>query len=179
MVDARCPSIRFDALIGFPDHCFGNAKRLGRQHGLLPVSGLARTVSRDNATPSLRLHYRGFNATMGSSAPDDGLGILPHGVSHLSFPFASIVRFSRSDPTPVSSSCHLYTGCRRRGKQVAFRLVPGPVSDSGFGNILRTFDASSVIRLRSSSRYVPGILLNAFSRVAHDRVFWTPPHWVV
>lgn len=39
------------------------------------------------AAPLVHLHYKGFIATAGNSAPCSNIGILPHGVSHLSFPF--------------------------------------------------------------------------------------------
>src|SRR5262245_27442430 len=74
------------------------------------VDGILR---QDNASPSLCPHYKGFIATTGDSAPHLSVGILPHGFCHLSFPFASETRFSRSIPEPVLSSCRLYTGCHR------------------------------------------------------------------
>jgi len=77
----------------------------------------------DNAAPSLHRHYNGFNTTTGSSAPHSGIGILSHGVCHLSFPFTSRARFSRSVPKPVLRSCRLYTDCHRDRKQVSSRLI--------------------------------------------------------
>src|ERR1035441_8791139 len=77
----------------------------------------------DNSAPSLHFHYRSFIATTSSPAPRSGLGILPRGVCHLSFPFPSRTKFSRSLPKPVSSSCRLYTGCRQDRKQVPSRLI--------------------------------------------------------
>jgi hypothetical protein len=56
----------------------------------------------------------------------------------LSFPFSSRTKFSRSLPKPVSSSCRLYTGCRRDRKQVSSRLIlehlHGSSSDSALSN---------------------------------------------
>jgi hypothetical protein len=37
---------------------------------------------------------------------------------------------------PVPDSCHIYTGCRLIGKQVAFRLIPEEGIDSGFDSAL-------------------------------------------
>jgi hypothetical protein len=71
------------------------------------------------------------------------MGILPHGVWPLSFPFASGTRFSRSIPKPVSSSCRLYTDCRRDRKQVPSRLIPEHMHDSGFDSTLEHFRFSS------------------------------------
>ncbi len=78
----------------------------------------------DNATPSLHPHYKGFITTTGSSAPRSGIGILSHGACHLSFPFTSETRFSRSIPKPVLRSCRLYTDYHRVRKQVSSRLIP-------------------------------------------------------
>jgi hypothetical protein len=39
------------------------------------------------AAPSLHPHYKDVSTTTGSSAPRYGIGILPHRVGHLSFPF--------------------------------------------------------------------------------------------
>jgi hypothetical protein len=57
-------------------------------------------------------------------------------ISHLSFPFSSEARFSRSIPKPVLSSCRLYTDCRRVRKQVSPRLVPEHLVGSGFDSTL-------------------------------------------
>src|SRR5260221_10632606 len=86
---------------------------------LIPAAQVGEIRQRDNAAPSLHSHYKSFHATTGSSAPCSVIGILPHGVCHLSFPFSSEARFSRSVPKPVLSSCRLYTDCRRVRKQVA------------------------------------------------------------
>src|SRR5215204_2730098 len=88
------------------------------------VDGIRR---QDDVAPSLHLHYRGFIATTDDSAPRSSIGILPHGVCHLSFPFASGERFSCSVPKPVLRSCRLYTGCHRVRKQVAPRFVLKPM----------------------------------------------------
>jgi len=69
----------------------------------------------DNAAPSLHSHYKSFIATTSSSVPRPGIGILPYGVCHLSFPFSSRAKFSRSLPKPVLSSC-----------RPLHRLPPGP-----------------------------------------------------
>src|SRR5208337_2675437 len=67
---------------------------------LIPAERVGNPHQPDNAAPSLRPHYKDFVATADSSAPRPGIGILPHGVCHLSFPFASATRFSRSVPKP-------------------------------------------------------------------------------
>jgi hypothetical protein len=89
----------------------------------------------DNATPSLHIHYRCFIATTSGSAPDLRVGILPHGVNHLSFPLASKVRFSRSVLKPILSSCRLYTGCHLSSKQVALRLFLEISGASSFDSV--------------------------------------------
>src|SRR5215467_12551343 len=90
----------------------------------------------DNAAPSLLSHYKRFLATMSGSAPRSGIGILPHGVCHLSFPFASRTRFSRSAPKPALSSCRLYTDCRRASKQVSSRFILELLGGSSFDSAL-------------------------------------------
>ena len=103
---------------------------------LIPAAQVGELRQLDNAAPLLHSHYKSFHATTGSSAPYSGIGILPHGVCHLSFPFSSEARFSRSIPKPVLSSCRLYTDCRRVRKQVSPRLVPEYLVDSGFDSTL-------------------------------------------
>lgn len=112
----------------------------------------------DNAVPSLHAHYRRFNTTADSSAPGFRFGILSHGVSHLSFPLASKVRFSRSVPEPASRRCHLYTGCRLSNTQVVLKLIPEVVFVPRFRQHLRLFDESSAVRFRSSPRHSPDVL---------------------
>jgi hypothetical protein len=110
---------------------------------LLPAVQVDDLRQLDNAAPSLHSHYRSFNTTTGGSAPRSGIGILPHGVCHSSFPFASGERFSRSISKPVLGSCRLYTDCRRVRKQVSSRLVPEPVVNPGFDSMFIRNDASS------------------------------------
>src|SRR4051794_29046122 len=116
---------------------FAIAKGFVDDMSLIPDERVGSLHQPDNAVPSLHPHCKGFLATTNSSAPRSGIGILPHGVSHLSFPFASATRFSRSVPKPDWSSCHLYTGYRRDRKQVSSRLIPGPMVNPGFGSALR------------------------------------------
>src|SRR5713226_3577860 len=52
-----------------------------------------------------------------------------------SFPSPRERRFSRSLAKPVSRSCRLYTGCRRRSTQVSRRLVPEIRSAPGFDHL--------------------------------------------
>jgi len=103
---------------------------------LLPGKRVGDLRQPDNAAPSLHPHYKGFSTTTGSSAPRYGIGILPHGVGHLSFPFASATRFSRSIPKPVLSSCRLYAGCHQGRKQVSPRLILERRDDSSFDSAL-------------------------------------------
>src|SRR6516162_3692092 len=90
---------------------------------LIPAKQVGDTRQPDNAAPSLPSHCRRFIATMSSPDPRSGIGILPHGFRHLSFPFSSRTKFSRSIPKPVLSSCRLYTGCHRVRKQVSSRFL--------------------------------------------------------
>ena len=103
---------------------------------LIPAAQVGELRQLDNAAPLLHSHYKSFHATTDSSAPCSGIGILPQGVCHLSFPFSSEARFSRSLPKPVLSSCRLYTDCRRVRKQVSPRLVPEYLVNSGFDSTL-------------------------------------------
>ena len=107
---------------------------------------------------------------MSSPDPRSGFGILPHGVCHLSFPFSSRTKFSRSIPKPVLSSCRLYTGCHRVRKQVSSRLIleqrHGSSFDSAFNEITMRH---RTVRFRSSSQRSPDVLLG---RLFHGR---SPP----
>ena len=98
---------------------------------LIPVERVGNPHQPDNAVASLHPRYKGFFATANSSAPRPGIGILPHGVCQLSFPFASETRFSRSVPKPEWSSCRFYTGCRRDCKQVPSQLILEPMFNPG------------------------------------------------
>jgi len=77
------------------------------------------------------------------------------------------------------SSCRLYTDCRLNSKQVAFRLVLREEIALSFDSIYVTNDASSTVRLRSSSQHPPDILINAFSPVAHYQHSLRQQHWLV
>jgi hypothetical protein len=105
---------------------------------LIPAGRVGNLNRPDNAAPWLHPHYEGFITTAGSSVPRPGIGILPHGVCHLSFPLPSRTRFSRSVPKPVLSSCRLYTDCHRDRKQVSSRLIlelmVGPSFDSSLNS---------------------------------------------
>jgi hypothetical protein len=70
---------------------------------LIPAGRVGDVRQPDDAVPSLHPHCKGFLTTADSSAPRSGIGILPHGVCHLLFPFASATRFSRSIPKPALS----------------------------------------------------------------------------
>jgi hypothetical protein len=108
-----------------------------------PPEQVGDTDQPDNATPSLHPHYKDFLTTADGSAPRFCIGILPRGVCHLSFPFASKARFSRSVLKPVASSCHLYTGCRLDSKQESSRLILERILSPSFDSKLIDNDASS------------------------------------
>src|ERR1700755_3702750 len=103
---------------------------------LIPAGRVGDLHRPDNAAPSLHPHYKGFLTTTDSSVPRPGIGILPHGVCHLSFPLPSRTRFSRSVPKPVLSSCRLYTDCHRDRKQVSSRLFLEMGSSPSFDSAL-------------------------------------------
>src|ERR1700676_601625 len=105
---------------------------------LIPAWRVGDVRQPNNAAPSLHSHYKSsFLTTTGNSAPRSGIGTLPHGVCHLSFPLPSRTRFSRSVPKPVLSSCRLYTDCHRDRKQVSSRLFLEPMVVPSFDSILR------------------------------------------
>src|SRR5208283_4285455 len=110
---------------------------------LIPTEQVGDTRQPDNAAPSLRSRYKSFIATTSSSAPRSGIGILPHGVRHLSFPFSARTKFSRSAPKPVLSLCRLYTDCHRDRKQVPSRLILEQVGSPNVGSSFTRNDASS------------------------------------
>src|ERR1035438_1744330 len=115
---------------------------------LIPAGRVGDPHQPDNAAPSLHSHYKGFVATTDSSVPRPGIGILPHGVCHLSFPLPSRTKFSRSLPKPVLSSCRLYTDCHWDRKQVSSQLVLEPVVVSSFGSIRSEEHTSELQSLR-------------------------------
>jgi hypothetical protein len=69
---------------------------------LIPAERVGDTRQPDNAAPSLHSHYKSFIATTSSPAPRPGIGILPRGFCHLSFPFPSRAKFSLIFYTMVS-----------------------------------------------------------------------------
>lgn len=116
----------------------------------------------NNAAPSLHPHYKSFSTTTDSSAPRSGIGVLSRGVCHLSFPFASETRFSRSIPKPVLSSCRLYTDCRWGRKQISPQLVPELSGHSGFDSASGLTMHHRTVHFRSSSQNVPDVLTAPF-----------------
>jgi hypothetical protein len=116
----------------------------------------------DNAAPLFHRHYNGFITTTGSSAPRCGIGILPCGVCHLSFPLSSETRFSRSVSKPVLGSCRLHTDCHWIRKQVSLQLIPALSNDPGFDSTLGLTMRHRTVCFRSSSQYVPGIFSMPF-----------------
>ncbi|WP_218023762.1 hypothetical protein, partial [Paraburkholderia ribeironis] len=55
-------TVRFAMLYGFVDVM-----------SLIPAVQVGDVRQQDNATPSLHLHYKGFNTTTGSSVPRSGI----------------------------------------------------------------------------------------------------------
>ena len=139
IIDAGSTPVGLYLLVCLPHCAFRNDIRFRRGHARSsPLAGWQPSL--DWTTPPLRssLITRGFLATTGSSAPRSGIGILPHGVCHLSFPFSSRARFSRSVPKPALSSCRLYTDCRRASKQVSSRLILELLGGSSFDSALNS-----------------------------------------
>ncbi len=68
---------------------------------------------------------------------------------------------------PESDSRHLNTGCHAGGKQVSPTLIPKHVLLLGFDIIHSLFDASSVVRLRSSFRLLPDMCSRLFLDAHH------------
>ena len=136
IVNACSTPVGLDLLVCLPNRAFRNYIRLCRVLAAPPRFRVGSFARLDNAVPSLPARYERFIATMNSSAPRSGVGILPHGASHLSFPLSSEARFSRSAPKPVPGSCRLYTDCRRASKQVPSRLIRELLGGSSFDSSL-------------------------------------------
>ena len=84
-------------------------------------------IKPDEPTPSLRLHYRDFNATTGWSATVLRIGTLTLvGPPLAFFPYHRNDSFPRSVQKPESRSCHLYAGRRPDSKQI----TSGPILES-------------------------------------------------
>src|SRR5208337_1487283 len=81
---------------------------------LIPAQQVGGTRQPDNAAPSLHSRYRRFIATMSSPDPRSGIGILPHGVCHLSFPFIQ------------NEVLTFHTKARAEFMPPIHRLPPGP-----------------------------------------------------
>ena len=169
-IDAGSTPVGLDLLICLPHCAFCNDIRFRRGHAAHPRLRGGTMIRLDNAVPSLLSHYKRFVTTMDGSASRPGIGILSHGVSHLSFPSASRARFSRSAPKPALSSCRLNTDCRRASKQASSRLFPELLGGSGFDSSYESLTMRHrLVRFRSSSQRSPDIL---FGRLFHGR---SPP----
>jgi hypothetical protein len=93
---------------------------------------------------------------MSSPDPRSGIGILPRGFCHLSFPFSSRTRFSRSLPKPVLSSCRLYTGCHRVRKTGFAPIHPGSPTRSSFDSAFNELTMRHrTVCFRSSPQHSP------------------------
>ena len=66
-------------------------------------------------------------------------------------------RFPRSIQEPVFKSRHLYAGCRMVGNRMSPILIPEMFKLSGFDNVWRFFDTSSMVHLRSPLENIPDI----------------------
>ena len=96
---------------------------------------------------------------MSSPDPRSGIGILPRGFCHLSFPLSSRTKFSRSIPKPVLSSCRLYTGCHRDRKQVSSRLILEHRLDSSFDSAFNGLTMRHrTVCFHSSPQHSPDVL---------------------
>ena len=104
-----------------------------RQPGLalsrVPISWLELPFSLLGASFPSRPSHSSSRTFLGCVSD---IGILPHSFYHLSSPFSSRTKFSRSIPKPVLSSCRLYTGCHRVRKQVSPRLILEHSRNSSF-----------------------------------------------
>jgi hypothetical protein len=138
---------------------------------LIPAKQVGDDRQPGNAAPSLPSRYRSFIATMSSPDPRSGIGILPRGFCHLSFPFASRTRLSRSIPKPVLSSCRLYTGCHRVRKQVSSRFILGHRNDPVSTALNELTMLHRTVCFRSSPQHTPDALGDAFSSVVHHHAF--------
>ncbi|MDT4852325.1 hypothetical protein FQZ97_865520 [compost metagenome] len=100
IVDASSTAVGPDLLVGLPYRALRNVIRFRRVHAAHPRR-LAALVGR--ITPPLRSTSITEASSLLREAPPlvPAFGILPHGVGHLSFSFASGTRFSRSVPKPV------------------------------------------------------------------------------
>src|SRR5215470_20185754 len=106
----------------------------------------------NNATPSVRPHYRALFPTTGRSAPVPRLGtLILMGATHLDFsPSHRGDRFPRSMQEPSSESRRLHTGCRLGQNQDTPQTCPGLTTSPRFRHRLYAFDTSSAVCLRSS-----------------------------
>src|SRR5215472_3183435 len=159
VVDAGSTAVGLYLLICLPHCAFRNYIRFRRSPIAHPRLRVGNLVRPDNAAPSLPSHYKSFFATMGNSAPRSGIGILPHGVCHLSFPFSSRTKFSRSAPKPALRSCRLNTDCHRASKQASSRLILELLGGSSFRQCLKFLTMRHrTVRFRSSSQRSPDVL---------------------
>ena len=86
--------------------------------------GLFHSIKPNDATPSLRPHYRIFSTTTGCSAPVPCIGTQTLvGPPLASLPWHHGDRFSRSVPKPIFGSRHLYAGRRSGSNQVSPELI--------------------------------------------------------
>ncbi len=134
------PCLNLSIHTALPSHAFVTRERKpSLEEEAHPGCPVGPALRRAMSSLSLHARYRRFNATTGRSAPRSGIGILPRDACHLSFPFASRAKFSRSIPKPVSSSCRLYTGCRQDRKQVPSWLILEHLHGSSFDSVLGNF----------------------------------------
>ena len=150
IVDAGSTTVGFDLLVCLPYRTLRYAIRFRRVHAAHPRR-LATLVGR--ITPPLRsTSITEASSLLREASPlVPSIGVLPRGVGHLSFPFASGERFSRSVPKPVLRSCRLYTGCHRVRRQVSPRFVLKPMVHLSFDSALGITMRRRTVCFRSSS----------------------------
>src|SRR6516162_846189 len=149
--DSR-PLVGSDPLIGFPHLPFRNVIRLGSIHEGPPVP-VALWPEQNNATPSLQPHYRTFITTTGCSAPVPRIGTLTLiGSTYLDFSLSIGATGSR---VPHRSLVQGHAAFTPDAAWAAIRPPPGSSRVNEipprFRHRLALFDASSAVRLRSSS----------------------------
>src|SRR6516165_7670769 len=131
----------------------------------LPV---ALWPEQNNATPSLQPHYRSFITPTGCSAPVPRIGTLTLiGSTYLDFSLSIGATGSR---VPHRSLVQAHAAFTPDAAWAAIRppqARPGLTKSPRFRHRLALFDASSAVRLRSSSWTLPDGIRSRLFRNAH------------
>ena len=98
----------------------------------------------NDATALLHLHYRGFNAHIGSPAADGRFDIPPRGMATCRFSTHHPSTFTCSAGEPELRSCRLYTGCRWVDLQISLPAHPAGTLHPAVLTASSIFGASSV-----------------------------------